>query len=210
MKYRQIILLALGALHFSVSAEMGIGSEQATQSFRNSLSPQHKMQNLLGSPKFDAIGTQTDADDEPLLDESEPAPRPQTKRIAPPVETVESAVSRVKLGEKQDFTGKLVKAEWQKSTESYCQGGSSYYALIVKNERYIINSLRDPVFENKHEDFDKLQAQLAQLEGQTITLQGQTASRHFTQAEQCPNPMMQCMAGEITCDWLRVTDITTK
>jgi len=207
MKYRQIILLALSALHFSVSAEMGIGSEQATQSFRNSLSPQHKMQNLLGSPKFDAIGTQTD--DEPTFDESEPAPRPQTKRI-PPAETVEPPVSRVELGELQDFTGKLVKAEWQKSSESYCQGGSSYYALIVKDKRYIINSLRDPIFENKSEDFDKLQAQLAKLEGQTITLQGQTASRHFTQAEQCPNPMMQCMAGEITCDWLRVTKIAAK
>jgi len=208
MKYRQIILLALSALHFSVSAEMGIGSEQATQSFRNSLSPQHKMQNLLGSPKFDAIGTQ--ADDEPTFDESEPAPRPQTRRTAPPDEAIEPPVSRVELGELQDFTGKLVKAEWQKSNESYCQGGSSYYALIVKDKRYIINSLRDPIFENKSEDFDKLQAQLAKLEGQTITLQGQTASRHFTQAEQCPNPMMQCMAGEITCDWLRVTKIATK
>jgi len=208
MKYRQIILLALSALHFSVSAEMGIGSEQATQSFRNSLSPQHKMQNLLGSPKFDAIGTQ--ADDEPTFDESEPAPRPQTRRTAPPDEAIEPPVSRVELGELQDFTGKLVKAEWQKSNESYCQGGSSYYALIVKDKRYVINSLRDPIFENKSEDFDKLQAQLAKLEGQTITLQGKTASRHFTQAEQCPNPMMQCMAGEITCDWLRVTKIATK
>jgi|GEM_PF-1318649 hypothetical protein len=208
MKYRQIILLALGALHFSVSAEMGIGSEQATQSFRNTLSPQHKMQNLLGSPKFDAIGTQTD--DEPMLDESEPAPRPQTRRTAPPDKAIEPPVSRVELGELQDFTGKLVKAEWQKSNESYCQGGSSYYALIVKDKRYIINSLRDPIFENKSEDFDKLQAQLVKLEGQIVTLQGQTASRHFTQAEQCPNPMMQCMAGEITCDWLRVTEIATK
>jgi len=204
MKYSQIIALTLSLIPFAVPAEPGIGSEQAAQSFRNSLSPQHKMQNLLGSPKFDAIGTQPDES----LDEAEPAPKPRPKRAAPP--PAETIAPKLELGEMQSFTGKLVKAEWQKTTASYCQGGSTHYELVVKDTHYIVNSLRDPIFEKNSEDFDKLQAQLAKLEGQTITLQGQTVTRHFSQAEHCPNPMMQCIAGELTCDWLRVTDVVAK
>lgn len=199
MKYRQIIIFALSLIPVTLTAETGIGSEEAAHSFRNNLSPQHKMQNLLGSPKFDAIGKEGVEDVE--LDE--PAPRPQPKRAAIPTPS-----ANIKVGEVQNFEGQLVKAEWQKSTESYCQGGSGYYVLIVKNKRYVVNSLRDPIFEKNTADFDKLHEQLAQLEGKTVTLTGQTVARHFSQQEQCPNPMMQCIATEITCDWLRVTEIT--
>lgn len=198
MKYTQSILFILSLLPMTLHAATGIDSNEAAHSFRNSLSPQHKMQSLLGSPKFDAIGKESD--DEVVDDE--PPPRPQPKRAPTP-----PPAAKVELGEMQSFTGKLVKAEWQKSTESYCQGGSTYYALIVENKRYVVNSLRDPIFENNSADFDKLQAQFAPLEGKTVTLQGQTISRHFSQQEQCPNPMMQCIATEITCDWLRVTEI---
>jgi hypothetical protein len=193
---RQMIIFALCLIPMSLAA-VGIDSEEAAHSFRNSLSPQHKMQSVLGSPKFDAIGKENVTDE---ADEPEPPPPP--KRRAPPSPTNSA---KVELGEMRSFTGKLVKTEWQKSTESYCQGGSSYYALVVENKRYVVNSLRDPIFENNSVDFDKLQAQLATLEGKTVTLQGQTASRHFSQQEQCPDPMMQCVATELTCDWLRVT-----
>lgn len=198
MKYRQMIVFMLCLMPIGLIAAPGIDSDEAAHSFRNTLSPQHKMQNLLGSPKFDAIGKE-DAENDVELDEP---PRPQPKRAPPP-----PPAAKIEVGEMQSFTGKLVKAEWQKSTESYCQGGSSYYALIVENKRYMVNSLRDPVFENNSVDFDRLQAQLTLLEGKTVTLQGQTVSRHFSQQEQCPNPMMQCIATELTCDWLRVTEI---
>ncbi len=199
MKYSPIIIFALSLIPFALVAETGIGSEEAAHSFRNSLSPQHKMQNLLGSPKFDAIGKE-DAEDVEL---DEPAPRPRPKSAAIPTPS-----ANIEVGKVQQFTGQLVKAEWQKSTESYCQGGSNYYVLVVKNQRYVVNSLRDPIFEKNTADFDKLQAQFAQLEGKTVTLTGQTVARHFSQQEQCPNPMMQCIATEITCDWLRVTEVT--
>lgn len=203
MKYSPIIIFALSLIPFTLVAETGIGSEEAAHSFRNNLSPQHKMQNLLGSPKFDAIGKENVEDDAEF---DEPPPRPQPKPAPQPAPPTPAA--KIELGEMQSFTGKLEKAEWQKNTESYCQGGSSYYVLVVKNQRYVVNSLRDPIFEKNTADFDKLQAQFAQLEGKTVILTGQTVARHFSQQEQCPNPMMQCIATEITCDWLRVTEVT--
>lgn len=203
MKYSQMIVLALSVINIAAQAEEGIGRDQAVQSFRNTLSPQHNMKNLLGSPKFDSIGTQSSDDDEQSLDDQEAALSRAKPQEAAPTPDLE-------LGKAQTLTGKVVKAEWQKSTASYCQGGSTYYVLVVNDQRYTLNSLRDPIYENNTAEFDKLQAQLAKLEGQQITLTGQPVSRHFSEQEQCLNPMMQCIASALTCDWIRVTNLVAK
>lgn len=205
MKLYKIIVLFASVVSFPIQAEEGIGREQAIQSFQNNLSSQHKMQHLLGSPKFDSIGTQATDDEEQLI-EPETTTLPKSSSEDKP-----AAVSpNMKVGEIQTFSGKVIKAEWQKSSASYCQGGSSYYVLAVGDKRYTLNSLRDPVNEKDMPTFNKLQALLEKLEGRTITLNGQLVSRHFTEQEQCPNPTMQCIAGEITCDWLRVTSLVIK
>ncbi|MEZ5671690.1 MAG: hypothetical protein R3E08_04600 [Thiotrichaceae bacterium] len=204
MKLCKIIVLFASVVSFSAQAEEGIGREQAIQSFQNNLSSQHKMQHLLGSPKFDSIGAQTTEDEEPIEPEEATLPKSNS-------EDKSTATSpNLKVGKIQAFSGRIAKVEWQKSSASYCQGGSTYYELVVGDKHYTLNSLRDPVNEADTATFDKLQAVLEKLTGRTITLNGQLVSRHFTEQEQCPNPAMQCMAGEITCEWLRVTGLVIK
>ncbi len=114
---------------------------------------------------------------------------------------------RLEIGKIKTFSGKLEKVNWQKSGESYCQGGAEYYVLVIKGQRYTLESLRDPKYDQNPEAFDVIQQRLAKWVGRTVTLKGQEVVRYFSEQEHCPDPNMQCMAGDIVCNWIRVLKI---
>lgn len=114
---------------------------------------------------------------------------------------------RLEIGKIRTFSGKLEKVDWQKSGESYCQGGAEYYVLVVKGQRYTLESFRDPKYDQNPEAFDVIQQRLAKLVGRTVTLKGQEVVRYFSEQEHCPDPTMQCVSGDIVCSWIRVSKI---
>lgn len=140
------------------------------------------------------------ADDNPLeqtVQETVPI-----QKMMPPTDS-----PRLEIGKTKTFFGKLEKVDWQKSGESYCQGGAEYYVLVIKGQRYTLESLRDPKYDQDPEAFDLIQQQLAKWEGRTITLKGQEVVRYFSEQEHCPDPNMQCVTGDIVCSWIRVSKI---
>lgn len=104
----------------------------------------------------------------------------------------------------EQLTGKVIEKTWQKSQQSYCQGGSNYYVLQVDNEEVVLNSERDDEVEEA--DFLEIQAQLADLVGQQVTVTGQFVEKFFSYEDHCP-PMAQCIAQDITCHWFRVEHV---
>jgi len=123
----------------------------------------------------------------------------------PPLES-----PRLEIEETKIFSGKLIAADWQKSGESYCQGGGKYYVLAVKDQRYTLESLRDPIYEQDQTAFEASQQRLEKWVGRTVSIKGQAVVRYVSQAEHCPNPAMQCITGDITCRWIRVLKIMKK
>jgi hypothetical protein len=103
------------------------------------------------------------------------------------------------------FSGTLEAADWTKTGESYCQGGSDYYVLIDGAERYPLDSERDQPYAGQHaSERAALRSRLAPLAGRRVTLRGALIEHAFAQAEHCPDPAAQCPSGPITCRWIRV------
>lgn len=103
------------------------------------------------------------------------------------------------------FAGRLEAADWSKTNESYCQGGSEYYVLVDGAQRYPLDSERDqPYARERAAERAALRARLAGLVGQQVRLRGQPIARSFSQAEHCPDPAAQCPSGPISCRWIRV------
>jgi hypothetical protein len=142
-----------------------------------------------------------------LAEETQPV---QQEAVTVPPTTPPHSSPRLQIGETKRFSGKLVANEWQKSGESYCQGGGKYYVLEVNDKRYTLESLRDPRYDQNPEAFATKQLCLAKWVGRTITIKGQEVVRYFSQAEHCPDPQLQCIVGDLTCSWIRISEILAK
>ncbi|WP_143780204.1 hypothetical protein [Leptolyngbya sp. 'hensonii'] len=106
----------------------------------------------------------------------------------------------------QAFSGQIMAADWSKTIESYCQGGSEYYVLVVGSNRYPLNSNRDwPYAKNNGAALQRLKQQFQRQVGQTVVVRGTLITRTFQQKEHCPDAKMQCLSGSITCQWIRVS-----
>ncbi len=104
----------------------------------------------------------------------------------------------------QSITGKIVEKPWQKSQQSYCQGGANYYVLQTQDAEIVLNSQRDTEMDDT--TYLKMQAKLANLVEKTITITGQWVKKSFAYEEHCP-PMAQCIAQDITCHWFKIQQI---
>lgn len=115
-----------------------------------------------------------------------------------------AAAKTEQRGPLQTFEGVVRERDWRKAPESYCHGGGNYYVLETPEGDLTLGSLRaDSAGASRNE-------RLRQLEGRTVQIVGSRITVSYSQAEHCPDPMMQCVSGPITCAHIEIQELGPK
>ena len=101
----------------------------------------------------------------------------------------------------QTFNGTVVAKGWSKSGESYCHGGSEYFVLDTGDLKLTIES--DRSVEPRGTTLSKLKS----FQNQKVQIVGTVVTRTMSVNEHCPDPMMQCVSGPMSCRYIEVKDI---